>query len=285
VGSRARGGPCYSRRMSAYIAAQQTWPQEASRLGSLENALDRTTARYLQQLGVGSGMRCLEVGAGSGSVARWMAQCVGDSGLVVATDLDTTLLVPLESEHSQLLVRREDVEQAVPGLVDGELFDLAHARLVLGHVRDRERALDNIVQAVRPGGWVLIEDVDFLWTELGAQPLFPEQAMGPYIRVWSEVVRLMHERGYAVHFGRGLAGLMRSVGLELVAGEALMTIGDASLQRAMQLTIERFAAELVAAGRLAEDDVHACLRVMDEPDLVFTGSPMFSVWGRRPQRS
>lgn len=270
--------------MPAYIAAQQSWPQEASRLGSLESALDRTTARYLEQLGLRQGMRCLEVGAGSGSVARYMAQRVGASGVVVATDLDTTLLVPLQAEHSQLVVHREDVGQAVPGLVDGELFDLAHARLVLGHVHDRERALANIVQAVRPGGWLLIEDVDFLWTELGEQPLFPEQAMGPYFRVWSEVVRLMRERGYAVHFGRSLAGLMRDVGLELVAGEAVMTIGDASLQRAMRMTIERFAAELVVAARLAEDEVRACLRVMDDPDLVFTGSPMFSVWGRRPER-
>lgn len=270
--------------MSAYIAAQQTWPQEASRLSSLENALDRTTARYLQQLGLRSGMRCLEVGAGSGSVARWMAQCVGASGLVVATDLDTTLLVALQAELSQLLVHREDVEQAVPGLVDGQLFDLAHARLVLGHVGNRARALDNIVQAVRPGGWVLIEDVDFLWTELGEQPLYPTQGGPAYFHVWSEVVSLMRERGYAVHFGRRLAGLMRTVGLELVAGEAVMTIGDTSLQRAMRLTIERFAEELIAAGRLAQDEVHACLRVMDEPDLVFTGSPMFSVWGRRPER-
>jgi SAM-dependent methyltransferase len=183
------------------------------------------------------------------------------------------------------LVREEDVEQQPPRLVDGALFDLAHARLVLGHVRDRERALRNIVHAVRLGGWVLIEDVDFLWTELGEQPLYPEDRMTPYFHVWSEVVRLMRERGYAVHFGRRLAGVLRSAGLELVAGEAVMTIGDASLQRAMRLTIERFATELVAMGRLSEDALHACLCVMDEPDLLFTGSPMFSVWGRRREHS
>lgn len=85
----------------------------------------------------------------------------------------------------------------------------------------------------------------------------------------------MNERGYAVHFGRRLAGVLRRAGLELVQGEAVMTIGDASLQLAMRLTIGRFATELVAAGRLAQSEVRACLRVMDDPDLVFTGSPMF----------
>jgi SAM-dependent methyltransferase len=276
------GYACYVLGMPAYIADQQSWSQEALRLGSLEDALDRSTARYLQQLGLTMGMHCLEIGAGSGSVARWMAERVGASGAVVATDLDTTLLVPLTREHSQLWVRQEDVEHQSPRLADGGLFDLAHARLVLGHLRDRERALRNIVHAVRPGGWVLIEDVDFLWTELGEQPLHPEQATAPYFRVWSEVVRSMNERGYGVHFGRRLAGQLRSIGLELVAGEAVMAIGNPSLQRAMRLTIERFATELVDEGRLDDGELRACLRVMDDPELIFTGSPMFSVWGRRP---
>lgn len=39
-------------------------------------------------------------------------------------------------------------------------FDLVHARLVLVHVADRERALRVMTDALRPGGWLLLEDAD-----------------------------------------------------------------------------------------------------------------------------
>jgi SAM-dependent methyltransferase len=60
-------------------------------------------------------------------------------------------------------VRRHDVagEPPHPGT-----FDVVHARLVLVHVPDRARALATMVAALRPGGWLLVEDAD---TEL--QPL------------------------------------------------------------------------------------------------------------------
>ena len=51
--------------------------RERERLRLLEDSFDPGTFRWLDQLGVGSGWRCLEVGAGGGSVARWLADRVG----------------------------------------------------------------------------------------------------------------------------------------------------------------------------------------------------------------
>jgi len=270
--------------MAAYIA-DQSWSREPARLQALEHGLDRNTARYLTELGVGEGARCLEIGAGSGSIARWLAERVGAEGHVVATDLDTTLLLPLATQHANLELRREDIAERIPEGSDGRPFDIAHARLVLGHVARPTQALQNSVRAVRPGGFVLIEEVDFFWTELGAQPLYPSEHIEPYFKVWSVIVATMRERGYAVHWGRHLAGALREAGLEHVAGEAALSIGDQALQRAMRLTIERFALPLTDSGRLSADEVAACLRTMDEPSLLFTGSPIFSIWGRVPPAS
>ena len=58
----------------------------------LSEMFDQATTRYLASVGVGGGWRCLEAGAGAGSVARWLAKRVGPAGRVIATDLDTTLL-------------------------------------------------------------------------------------------------------------------------------------------------------------------------------------------------
>ena len=57
--------------------------------------------------GVGPGWRCLEVGAGAGSIAGWLADRVGPSGQVIATDLDTRFLE--QQARPNLEVRRHDV--------------------------------------------------------------------------------------------------------------------------------------------------------------------------------
>src|SRR6266571_4995104 len=61
---------------------------ERRRVQVLAESLDENTIGHLRGLGAGAGWRCLEVGAGSGSVARWLAGQAG-AGRVVATDVDT----------------------------------------------------------------------------------------------------------------------------------------------------------------------------------------------------
>lgn len=264
-----------------YIA-DQSWLKEHERLKALEGALDPHSKRYLQMLGVRPGLACLEVGAGSGSIARWLAEQVTESGSVVATDLDTTLFAELARSHPQVRVVCADIMRQVPERPDGGGFDLAHARLVLGHVVNPALALANIVRALAPGGVLLIEETDFLWTQVGEQPLYPEGAMAPYFRVWRALVSYMSARGYDVHWGRKLVAALRTAGLEQVRGESLALIGDVQLMRAMRLTIERFAPELLRTRRIDPRDLAACCEAMDDPSTIFTGSPMFSVWGRKP---
>jgi ubiquinone/menaquinone biosynthesis C-methylase UbiE len=267
--------------MTEYIA-DRSWSPEQGRLAALARALDPSTRRYLDQLGLSAGMRCLEVGAGAGSIACYLAERVGDTGVVVATDLDTALLEPLRALHGNLTVEQGDIAADVPRSTPAQGFDLAHARLVLGHIAARERALANMVKVVRPGGWLLLEECDFVWTDVGEQPLSPTEAIEPYYRVWTQIVSYMRERGYAVHWGRKLAHAMREAGLEQVQGEALALVGNRDLAWAMALTIERFGAVLVREGRLTAAQLSGCLGVLESESLVFTGSPTFSLWGRRP---
>lgn len=74
-----------------YIAGR-SWEAEDDRLSALERALDPATRRHLERLGIAKSARCLEVGAGGGSIAAWMASVVGSHGCVVVTDIDTALL-------------------------------------------------------------------------------------------------------------------------------------------------------------------------------------------------
>src|SRR5215471_2822516 len=65
------------------------WEHERARLGGLAALCDPSTLRHLTALGVGPGWRCLEIGGGAGSVARWLAAAIGPAGRLVVTDLDT----------------------------------------------------------------------------------------------------------------------------------------------------------------------------------------------------
>ena len=53
---------------------------------------------------MGPGWRCAELGAGAGSMARWMADRVGESGSVTAIDRDTSLLKELGTRRNVTVV-------------------------------------------------------------------------------------------------------------------------------------------------------------------------------------
>ena len=79
----------------------------------------------------------------------------GSSGHILATDLDTQWLSDLA--ESDVEVQVQDIAVDAPG---DNYFDLVHARAVLSHVQDLHLAIGHMVAALRPGGWVLLEDYD-----------------------------------------------------------------------------------------------------------------------------
>src|SRR5688500_2127531 len=130
-------------------------PQAPARLRALAAVFDPGTIRQLDARGIAEGWRCLEVGGGLGTMTKWLSARVGRGGFVLTTDIDTRHLAALCLANVE--IRHHDVvEDPLPA----EHFDLAYARLVLEHVSDPSRALLNMVDAVKPGGWVVVEDFE-----------------------------------------------------------------------------------------------------------------------------
>ena len=82
---------------SRYFAADAKADDELARLKLLEAVCDPWTFRHLDGIGVRQGWRRLEVGAGAGSVVRWLSEPVGSAGRVVAGDLDPRFLGDLRA--------------------------------------------------------------------------------------------------------------------------------------------------------------------------------------------
>src|SRR5216684_6101782 len=139
---------------------------ERVRRAGLESALDPGTRDHLTRLGVGPGTRCLEVGAGGGSVAFWLAERVAPGGLVVATDLETDFLETAAPGYPTLKVLTHDI--TAEDLPTG--FDFVHARWLVEWLPDKRLALQRMANALRPGGVVLIEEPDFVTIYEAAEP-------------------------------------------------------------------------------------------------------------------
>jgi SAM-dependent methyltransferase len=140
---------------------------ESRRLELLEQRLDPLTKRRIGRLGLPPGARCLEVGGGHGSIARWLCELTGPGGHVTATDLDTGFLSGLSLPNLDVL--RHDV--TADGFPPGS-FDLVHARAVLMHIPARMATLQRMVSWLAPGGWLLVEDGDFGMWQADLDPLW-----------------------------------------------------------------------------------------------------------------
>src|SRR5215469_15900781 len=102
---------------------EHSWENERERLAAIEGGLDGSSIACLTAIGVAPGWRCLEVGAGAGSIARWLCKRVTSTGSVGATDLESSF--PDQLKATNLEVRRHDITS--DSLKD-EAFDLVHAR-------------------------------------------------------------------------------------------------------------------------------------------------------------
>ena len=115
------------------------WSGERERLSLLEASVDGFSVAAIRAAGFSRGCRCLELGAGSGSMARWFVQESGDPALVTATDIDPRLLQPLAHEGIRVLEHDVVTDDFPP-----DSFDFIHTRTVLKHVPQREEVLDPI---------------------------------------------------------------------------------------------------------------------------------------------
>lgn len=174
-------------------AFDNAWAKARERLAALERIEDPATIEYLTRIGVATGWSCLEVGAGGDSIAKWLCERVGADGYVVATDSDTRFLTALS--YPQLQVRQENVATA---RMEVNRFDLVHTRNLLIHLPKRMEVLEKMVRAAKPGGWVLIEESDFVTNQAQGRKRASRQRSNVR-EAYPFSHRLPHPRGLLFH--------------------------------------------------------------------------------------
>ena len=245
------------------------------RFDALAELLDPVTFRHLTTVGVSAGWSCWEVGAGGVSVPAWLADQVGPTGRVVASDIDTAWM-PAAGAAFEVLRRDVGVDEAPAGD-----FDLVHARLLLTHVPQRAAALATMVQSLRPGGWLVLEDAD-----PALQPLICPDEHGPAQQLANRLRQgfrtLMAGRGADLAFGRTLPRLLREAGLVDVQADAYFPITSPACTDLEIATVQQIRERLVAAGLATEAEIEQHLTNVASGQLDLATAPMISAWGRTP---
>jgi len=251
---------------------------EERRLDAMAEVADGWTQLVVGRLGLQRGWRCWEVGAGSGTVAVWLAEQVFDPSLdggqvqVLATDVDMRFLERLK--RPGLATMRHDVVSDRPPAPG---FALVHARFVLEHLPEREAVLDRLVAALAPGGWLVVESL----TSFPVQAAADDDFRSAMLAVQGVLARTI---GTDCAWSRRLPTGLLDRGLVEVGAAVTLPVtglGNASAS-CWSLTLEQLAPRIIEFGLATQDTLDRAQSLLADPRFGDLGHGTLSAWGRQP---
>ena len=256
-----------------YVMADVEAHADRLRLEKLEGLHDAATLRRIDTIGLAEGARCLEIGAGAGSIAREMTNRAGPNGLVVAADIDPRFLSDFDGPGRQVVTH--DIQTGPVAPYD---FDLAHCRAVLTHVADLPNAVGNFVASVRPGGWILCEEPDYA----SMAPCDPDHPHAWDLASFHAIMTLSGRTNgsagrqvFQEFLGRGLTGVRSDIHSAIaVGGSELAHFRLDGLQNAKSLILD--------SGFFTEESFNRMVAMFNDPSFAYVENMWVATWGQRP---
>jgi ubiquinone/menaquinone biosynthesis C-methylase UbiE len=232
-------------------AAPRDAQAEIERLAAQAHAGWDKESRTLSWFGLKDGMSVLELGSGPGFITEQLVTLVPTSP-ITCVEIDRTLLDQAEQHlHHTAKERLRFVEGSVMDThLERDQFDVAYARLVLQHLRDPIGAAKEIWRVLKPGGKLVMYDIDDALFGL-FEPALPEFA--PVLEAFGQG---QAARGGNRHIGRSLwriltAAGFRTIELEVVASHS---VGSGVEPFLRHIHPDRMRS-LVTGGLLSEEDL------------------------------
>jgi SAM-dependent methyltransferase len=250
------------------------------RLRLLSEVMGPSTRALLAEVGVPSGAVCLDVGCGGGDVTCELARAAGPAGRAIGVDLDEVKLDIARRESAErgfpnVAFERRDVTQWRPA----ESFDVVYARFLLTHLADPGSLVSVLRRHIRPGGVMIVEDVDFRGHF--AEPDCP--ALRRFVELYTKSVQA---RGADPNIGPRLPGLLREAGFEDVRMRLVQPVAlEGGIKRLTCVTLESISEAVLADGLTTEEDLRETIEELSafagDPHTVLGGPRVFQAWGRK----
>lgn len=252
-----------------------TWkhalPGEAERLSLMSDVLDPWTRFHISQLPLEPGWRCVEVGAGDGSVSLWLASQLTSEGHVLAVDIDLSLLP--SAQPTNFTSQRMDLTQE---RLAADSYDLVMARATLHHLPNRHEVLDGLYRAVRPGGYLFVEEPDFYPTLTAT----PKQLAN----FWVDFLDWAAVRDIDYHVGRKIPVWLQRLGAENIESNAhtIVHSGGSAFARWWQSSIQEVAPLMLAEGATTQNSLDEFMAFYDDESLWTMSIAWTATTARKP---
>lgn len=260
--------------MSADYVLSNRWARERERLDTMTGRYDPLSLAFCREAGLRAGAQVLEVGPGTGRFAQLLAEAVGSHGSVIAIDIDPSLAQTLPGRSFELLT----CDVRCDPLPEGP-FDLVHARLVLGHLPERRRVMERLVDRLRPGGWLVLEDFDSV-TATECEP--PSEL---YARVSRALWQVMSAGGFDPQSGRRLLHHLTAIRLQEVYTEGtveqIRTDARAGVPQ-WELLLDQLEPIVRGSGTVTDEDLAAFRALLHDGTTSLLGPTVVRARGRRP---
>jgi SAM-dependent methyltransferase len=201
-----------------------------------------------------------------------LAEQVGPQGLVVATDINPRFLTELQLPNVE--VRQHDIRTDP---LEPHTYDLAHCRGVLAHLREPHLAVRRIVEALRIGGWLLIEEGDL--SSLRAVDDHHPLAESFNRQNRELVARITQTKLFAPAFGPRVRSLLEEAGLSEIDNEGVQRVARGGETHARQYSMSLRV--LMARGVLSQAECAALQGAYSDPSFSFITRSTFAAWGKR----
>ena len=254
--------------------------QGRERLKVLARVMHKSTSALFDRIGIESGLSCLDIGCGSGDVTLELARRVGSQGRVVGADIDQTKLDLAGDEAKALDLRNVEFRNVdIRKPPSQPSFDLVYARFLLTHLSDPAGAVECFYKHLKPGGIVIVEDIDF--SGHFVEP--PCKAFDRYVELYCDVVR---KRGGHPNIGPRLPLLLKvagfvDVGVNIVQPMAL----EGETKLVTPLTMENIGDAAIAEGLTTKEEVGEIVSALyeyAEDQSTLAGLPrIVQSWGKR----
>ncbi|MGD1917928.1 MAG: class I SAM-dependent methyltransferase [Pleurocapsa sp.] len=251
-----------------------------SRLKVLSGVMQPYTLSFLQGLRIEPGMHCLDLGCGGGDVTFELAALLGKEGKVVGWELDETIVKLNREDCQKLNLTNVEFEIADAFSLDEvNKYDLTYTRFLLTHLSDPQTVIEKLKTAVKPGGIVAVEDIEF-----AGHFCYPKSlAFDKYIELYQQVVR---NKGGDSEIGVKLPGMFKKAGFEEVGFNlvqpALMT-GEGKL--VAPITIEKIRNAVLEQDLSSPDEIDGLIaelnKLAQNPETIISLPRIFQVWGTK----
>ena len=252
--------------------------QGKARLNILAGVLHDHTLSLLEANGLNPGCSFLDLGCGGGNVSIMAAKIVGDSGKVVGVDFDAEIIALAQKDANADHLTNVSFSTMSAGDINFDKeFDIAYARFLLSHLSNPVEVLQKMNESVKPGGKIIVEDVQF-----SGHFCHPScTAFDNYVHHYTEAAK---QNGADANIGPSLFSMFLQAGIEEIGFDMIQPCFNTGPGKWMAcVTLDTIRPALITNGIATaaeiDDMLHELEQFTKDEQTIISLPRIFRVWG------